>query len=101
VSLHVPNYVSQVPNVFPRAPHIYSTFFAPKFSILPFQKVRFFKIQMLIKKSNNFNYILHGTFAASTLIVLFSEMLENFRICFGKERKISRKRLNLQEYYIC
>jgi hypothetical protein len=47
-------------------------------------------MQMLIKKSNNFNYRLHGTlvafthlsityhgtFAASTLIILFSEMLK-------------------------
>jgi hypothetical protein len=36
VSLRVRNYVSQFPNVFPRAPHIYATFFAPKFSLLPF-----------------------------------------------------------------
>ncbi len=42
-----------------------------------------------------------STFAASTLIILFSRNVENLRICFLKERKFSMKILNLQEYFIC
>ncbi len=47
------------------------------------------------------NTYYHSTFAASTLIILFSRNVENLKFCFLKERKFSMKILNLQEYFIC
>jgi len=49
-------------------------------------KVRFFLIQILIKKSNNLIYRLHGTSVASTLIILFSEMLKFQNFSFERTK---------------
>jgi hypothetical protein len=62
---------------------------------------------MLIKKSNNFNYRLHGTlvafthlsntyhstFAASTLIILFSEMLKISDFFFWERTKFVKENI--------
>jgi hypothetical protein len=78
----VPNDVSQFPNVFPRAPRIHPTSLpqSSPFSPSPVYRgpnenafyfhtetsILVVLIQMLIKKSHNFNCNLHGTLVAST-----------------------------------
>jgi hypothetical protein len=46
---------------------------------------------LLILKSHNFNCRLHGTFAASTLIILFSEMLRFSEIIFERTKNCEGK----------